>query len=82
MLKAINKDSPSPNTYDVGTTIGKATSVIIASRKDEQEKDKSKIRILNNLFFNKTVIQILKKRALFSFKELLFLCENNVLNLF
>lgn len=39
--RSINKDSPSPNTYDVGTTIGKATSVIIASRKDEQEKDKS-----------------------------------------
>lgn len=51
MLKAINKDSPSPNTYDVGTTIGKATSVIIGSRKDEKEKDKSKIRILNNLSF-------------------------------
>lgn len=51
MLKAINKDSPSPNTYDVGTTIGKATSVIIASRKDEKENDKSKIRILNKSLF-------------------------------
>lgn len=82
MLKAINKDSPSPNTYDVGTTIGKATSVIIASRKDEQEKDKSKIRILNNLFFKQDCDSNRSKRALFSFKELLFLCENNVLNLF
>lgn len=53
MLKAINKDSPSPNTYDVGTTIGKATSVIIASRKDEKEKDKSKIRTLNKSLFKK-----------------------------
>lgn len=78
MLKAINKDSPSPNTYDVGTTIGKATSVIIASRKDEQEKDKSKIRILNNLFFKQDCDSNRSKRVLFTYKELLFFCEKNV----
>ncbi|XP_078341322.1 uncharacterized protein LOC111106238 isoform X2 [Crassostrea virginica] len=39
--RSINKYSPAPNTYEVGTTIGKTTSVIIATRKEGKEKDKA-----------------------------------------
>ncbi|XP_061179157.1 uncharacterized protein LOC133187771 isoform X2 [Saccostrea echinata] len=39
--QTVNKDSPAPNTYDLGTTIGRATSVIIASRRQDKEKDTS-----------------------------------------
>lgn len=34
-LLAVNKESPAPNTYNLGTTIGKATSVTLSGRRTE-----------------------------------------------
>ncbi|KAK3102470.1 hypothetical protein FSP39_011591 [Pinctada imbricata] len=33
--RTVNKDSPSPNTYNIGTTIGRTTSVVIGERAPE-----------------------------------------------